>query len=90
MTRLYLAAAMACVLLFLPGCGGDAPDDLALSLDPYNAKEMHIRGMPTAEDVMHYKTHGTWAYVDSSGRMRESSELPGDARAWYELYDIEW
>lgn len=89
MRRLYLAAAMACVLL-LPGCGGDVPDDPALSLNPNNAKQMHIHGMPTAEDVIHYKTHGTWAYVDSLGRMRESSELPGDARAWYELYDIEW
>ena len=49
---------------------------------------MHMHGLPTKEDVVHYHVTGTWGYSDG-GRIRMYDELPGSAERWDELYGIE-
>lgn len=66
----------------------EEPATLTLELD--NAKMMHLRGMPTAEDVMYFKLHHQWGYYDDEGTLRAYDELPGEEAIWYHLYNIDY
>lgn len=90
-----LTVVLACILavcLFgaYAGCGvePDVPDPAYIKLDISNAALMHMHGLPTKEDVMHYHVSGTWGYSDG-GRIRMYDELPGSTERWDELYGIE-
>lgn len=59
-----------------------------LSVDTSNAALMHRYGMPTKADCMEWHVHGQWGFWDN-GRLIAFDELPGDSRAWDELYGID-
>ena len=62
--------------------------DHVLILDYNNAALMHAYGMPTAEDVMYYHTHGQWGYYEGGVQMT-FDDLPGRNDRWDMLYGIE-
>ena len=84
------------VVLLIALCGHMAndmevveqPPAMNLTLNAANAKEMHLHGMPTAEDAMHYKMHGAWGYRDEKGNTVMFNRLPGEPETWYDFYGI--
>lgn len=64
------------------------PDASLITLDTSNAALMHRYGLPTAEDVMHYKVDGWWGYRDEVGNDRSYTELPGMETTWLDLYGL--
>lgn len=90
-----VAAVIACIIaVFLFGAflgdgeEPDVPNPAYIKLDISNAALMHLHGLPTKEDVMHYHVEGTWGYSEG-GRIRVFDELPGSEERWDELYNIE-
>ena len=63
-------------------------DTKMLSLDTSNNALMHRYGMPTKADCMEWHVHGQWGWMDG-GKLYAFDELPGDSRAWDELYGID-
>lgn len=63
-------------------------DTKMLTLDTSNNALMHKYGMPTKADCMEWHVHGQWGFWDN-GRLIAFDELPGDSRAWDELYGID-
>lgn len=59
-----------------------------LRLDCSNAALMHRYGMPTKADCMQWHVHGQWGWI-TDGKLHAFDELPGDSRAWDELYGID-
>jgi hypothetical protein len=59
-----------------------------LTLDTSNNALMHRYGMPTKADCMEWHVHGQWGFWDG-GKLYAFDELPGDSRAWDELYGID-
>lgn len=59
-----------------------------LTLDISNNALMHKYGMPTKADCMQWHIHGQWGWLDD-GKLYAFDELPGDSRAWDELYGID-
>ena len=59
-----------------------------LVLDCSNAALMHRYGMPTKADCMQWHVHGQWGWI-TDGKLYAFDELPGDSRAWDELYGID-
>lgn len=90
------AAAIACILLIAvcwriaatqPETVDNQPT-YRLVLDCGNAALMHAYGMPTKADVMEWHMSGRWGWIED-GRLIAFDELPGDSRAWDELYGID-
>jgi hypothetical protein len=59
-----------------------------LTLDTSNAAQMHRYCMPTKADCMQWHVHGQWGWI-KGGKLYAFDELPGDSRAWDELYGID-
>lgn len=59
-----------------------------LQLDCSNAAVMHRYGLPTKADAMQWHVHGQWGWI-KDGKLYAFDELPGDSRAWDELYGID-
>ena len=95
-----LAALLFCAAVAL-ACWGIVADSTApeesdaepgptyeLALDCSNAALMHRYGMPTKADCMQWHVHGQWGWIED-GKLYAFDELPGDSRAWDELYGID-
>ncbi len=93
---LCCAVAFACYGILVDST---APDDHAqqvstvdgtnlLTLDTSNNALMHKYGMPTKADCMQWHVHGQWGWI-ADGKLYAFDELPGDSRAWDELYGID-
>lgn len=59
-----------------------------LTLDTSNNAMMHRYGLPTKADCMEWHVHGQWGWL-KDGKLYAFDELPGDSRAWDELYGID-
>lgn len=60
----------------------------SLTLDASNAALMHKYGLPTKADVMQYHVHGQWGFF-LGGTLYAYDRLPGDSKAWDEMYEID-
>lgn len=66
----------------------DPAPTYTLQLDCSNTALMHKYGMPTKADCMQWHVHGQWGWI-KDGKLYAFDELPGDSRAWDELYGID-